>query len=125
MLQALNGYWLQMPWANRGNGPAGLGQWQQSMAFQKNYQAANARRAAQALAQKINAAVAGQPETFAVWAPLIVAAMRGCGGSVWQAYDDACGNCASWVGEAGYMARQVRNHPVWCRALMNSIDGRD
>jgi hypothetical protein len=79
---------------------------------------------ARALAERMNAAVAGL-NTFEEWAPVVIETLRGCGSNVWITYDDAGGNAHSWTKPDFHKVRQVRNHPVWGRKLFDAVEGRD
>lgn len=78
-------------------------------------------RKARALAARVTAAIAGA-DTFEEWAPLVVAACRGCGGAVWLCYDDAGGSAHSWTKPQFHKVRQVRNSPTWGPMLFDAIN---
>lgn len=78
------------------------------------------RRAAFALAARVQAAVANA-NTFAEWAPLVIEACRGCGYDAWITYDDAGGNAHSWAKQDFHKVRQVRNHPLVHVQLFDAI----
>jgi hypothetical protein len=77
-------------------------------------------QAARELAAKMQAALAGV-EAWQDYSRIVIDTVRGCGGDVWLAYDDAGGNAHSWAKQDFHKVRQVRNSPVLSRELFDAI----
>jgi hypothetical protein len=78
------------------------------------------RKAAKALAVKVNEALAYAPPSQ--WGPRLVEAVHGCGMDVWRCYDDAVGDAAEWTKPHGGKARSVRNTASFMRPLTQAIN---